>query len=401
MSISFIEAIPRLKAMAAIAGVALFAGMQSAALAATATVLHTDVNIEGLGFEKTDAFVFGGAYSQDQTAKLNGNDVLLQRQAGVGGGAGAGISVPISNGENGITQSLDGSANTDVNLDVDNPTPANPVFAAIGNASGRLENGNVIRFSGWVRIDPNNPVTVAPQIEPVFKFELWKEALSTNADTNGGQAQPLYGDKVIDTDQHLGQGIWIDLDNNGAAIDAGAAAGGRLRTIKSSEWTLIETTYAVDDTQWLGIADDPYTVSSIEEIRSVMFWGDFGSTDFSPDGADGGNLLFDNLLVEVFKNQAAVTPNTNPNPSLSEGGPAGDFDHDGDVDGTDLTMWRGAYHSTAAGDADKDGDSDGADFLIWQRNATGPKVSAVPEPASLAMLLCGLSFAALARRRSA
>src|SRR5262245_35297854 len=78
--------------------------------AADATTLDTDPNIDGLGFDKTDAFVFGGRYTQSAAATLNGNDVLAQTQRANAdtGGAGAGISVPVSNGENGLTQSLDG-----------------------------------------------------------------------------------------------------------------------------------------------------------------------------------------------------------------------------------------------------------------------------------------------------
>ena len=44
-----------------------------------------------------------------------------------------------------------------------------------------------------------------------------------------------------------------------------------------------------------------------------------------------------------------------------------DFDDDGDVDKTDLAIWRGAYDLNQLGDADGDNDSDGADLLLWQR----------------------------------
>jgi hypothetical protein len=49
------------------------------------------------------------------------------------------------------------------------------------------------------------------------------------------------------------------------------------------------------------------------------------------------------------------------------GGTTADFDDDLNVDGDDLTIWKGAFGNTAAGDADADGDSDGSDFLAWQR----------------------------------
>jgi hypothetical protein len=88
--------------------------------------------------------------------------------------------------------------------------------------------------------------------------------------------------------------------------------------------------------------------------------------------------------------------------SPSPSSPA-DFNDDGFVDAVDLATWQSAYGSTPAGDANQDGVSDGADFLIWQQEFTGaaPAVSAVPEPATLALgLACGLTLAAAGRRRA-
>jgi hypothetical protein len=69
-----------------------------------------------------------------------------------------------------------------------------------------------------------------------------------------------------------------------------------------------------------------------------------------------------------------------------------DFDDDGDVDPTDLAIWRGAFNLNQLGDADGDNDSDGADLLLWQQQlGSAPTVAvantnaaAVPEPANLA-----------------
>jgi hypothetical protein len=72
---------------------------------------------------------------------------------------------------------------------------------------------------------------------------------------------------------------------------------------------------------------------------------------------------------------------------------AADFDNDGDVDGADLTAWKGAYGDGFSADADQDGDSDGADFLAWQRglSGSGGAVVAVPEPASLMLFSCAVT----------
>lgn len=80
----------------------------------------------------------------------------------------------------------------------------------------------------------------------------------------------------------------------------------------------------------------------------------------------------------------------------------GDFDDDGDVDGDDLTIWKGEFGGGAGADADSDGDSDGDDFLIWQRQlgATGAQaaIAAVPEPASC-LLGAGAVVTTLCLRR--
>ncbi len=392
-------------------------------LAATVNPLDTDINADGLGFGLSDAFAFDAGFGQDDIATFHGNDIIVQTKFGTNGGAG--LSIPLSNGENGYTETFDtlilpnDTSNPDVNnataphslwagignvIPPANPTPPSPVTGAPNPRVG-LNNGNVIRYSMWVREDPNNNFVGAPQIEPVFKFEFWKEGLSTFQDTAGG-LQPTFADKVFDTDQHGGAGIWIDLDGNGSVIDAAAAGEGRIRTITDTAWTLIEVEYAVDDSAWFGIDDDVYTVADIEEIRSVMFWGEFAG------GAASGSLWIDNALVEVFANQATADANpittgaggTNPDPIFSEV-PTADFDNDGDVDGDDFLAWqRGngilSGAATTQGDANFDGAVNATDLGFWQTQYATPLTAAVtnvPEPSSAMLVLIGL--VCLKRRR--
>ena len=89
---------------------------------------------------------------------------------------------------------------------------------------------------------------------------------------------------------------------------------------------------------------------------------------------------------------------------------AGDFDEDGDVDGVDFSIWQ-ANNPTASGatrgtgDADGDGDVDGVDFDLWQENyptaAPGALAgsTAIPEPATLGLLLAGGFILLRSRRR--
>jgi hypothetical protein len=80
-----------------------------------------------------------------------------------------------------------------------------------------------------------------------------------------------------------------------------------------------------------------------------------------------------------------------------------DFDDDGDVDATDLSIWRGAFDLNQLGDADGDNDSDGEDFLLWQQQfgslpgAGAALGAAVPEPVSAFLLLMGLAVAVRVR----
>jgi hypothetical protein len=84
-----------------------------------------------------------------------------------------------------------------------------------------------------------------------------------------------------------------------------------------------------------------------------------------------------------------------------------DFDDDGDVDSTDLAIWRNAFNLNQLGDADGDNDSDGNDFLMWQQQygsapavaVAQPAAAAVPEPSAAAFLLTALAGVGWRRSR--
>lgn len=79
-----------------------------------------------------------------------------------------------------------------------------------------------------------------------------------------------------------------------------------------------------------------------------------------------------------------------------------DLNESGAVDGADLALIMNSYSTGTSGDVDRDGDTDGSDLLSWQRQFTVVSgLQPIPEPTTAALLLglCGLSIAAVPRRR--
>jgi hypothetical protein len=143
-------------------------------------------------------------------------------------------------------------------------------------------------------------------------------------------------------------------------------------------------------------ADDPAGKPALPQVIATdNSWASgFAGLAFAED---------DDNTAAIYRYAAAQdTPFVDTNPSN------GDFDGDGDVDGKDFLTWQRGLGLTGqpdatTGDADDDGDVDAADLASWKLHfGPGPTpVSAVPEPASLGLLLAGGMALAAVRRRSA
>ena len=143
-----------------------------------------------------------------------------------------------------------------------------------------------------------------------------------------------------------------------------------------------------------GVPFVPALGQTFNIITGNTVTGAFDSADFS--GMPDGLTFHINYLVNAVQLQVVNTPFF-----------SADFDEDGDVDMTDLAIWRGAFDLNQLGDADGDNDTDGADLLLWQRQfgslpgAGVGAAGAVPEPTSLALILlvCLATVRAAARHR--
>jgi hypothetical protein len=90
-----------------------------------------------------------------------------------------------------------------------------------------------------------------------------------------------------------------------------------------------------------------------------------------------------------------------------DGYPPGDYNKDYIVDGADYVVWRRTLGRTGAGlaaDGDWSGKVDAGDFRVWRANfrqtaASGADMTAsVPEPASVILLVLGMSVMLIRRR---
>lgn len=182
---------------------------------------------------------------------------------------------------------------------------------------------------------------------------------------------------------------FYDLSGNGF-IDA------------AHEWTKLSSpTSTTELTE--GLLAGTGTFGSLQGLRSVSL-----GAIWNP-----GVVPYTDLAFDIHQDPLAVTVNVQV---VVEG----DYDHNGQVEQADYTVWRQNFGSTTLLDADGNinGVVDAADYVIWRKNlgnswpGAGSSVgggqslglvnSAVPEPTSGALIwLAGSVFLLRVRRRQA
>jgi hypothetical protein len=106
---------------------------------------------------------------------------------------------------------------------------------------------------------------------------------------------------------------------------------------------------------------------------------------------------------EIYINKSTQAPWVGYIDNIRVGQLDANFNNDGKVDGSDLTIWKMNFGaSNANGDADFNGVTDGADFLVWQRQLGSMMPAAgqaAPEPCGGSLIAIALAGAALVRRK--
>jgi PEP-CTERM motif-containing protein len=171
-----------------------------------------------------------------------------------------------------------------------------------------LQDGMAIRTSAWVLSDPDNPW--ATQAVQGWKTEFYNVALGAFGSL----------DMTNETENGFGLGL---IDATSAAVTTG--------------WTQQSATFTLND------ADVDF--ASLQEIRPVLFTGDWSGTDTD------GKLFVDGFTFEVFPDLA--TANATSLPSNMPGGfdiapppdLSGDANNDGFVGIDDLNMVLGNWNA--------------------------------------------------------
>jgi len=207
--------------------------------------------------------------------------------------------------------------------------------------------------------------------------------------TVNGTLLPDFTDEYTFSDSHwVGGNFSINLNNTvdgftGGDVDFFTFTGLTSGATFSAETSSIGTIDTI-----LGWYNDAGTLIAQDDDSGTGVWSLLAGTvpasgqlTFAVTGSGDDSFLGEHAQQEVFDLQLTIEGANLP----------GDFDGDGDVDGTDLT------HPTLGWEARYGNDLGGGDFLLWQQElgaGAGSLASsqAVPEPTSFALAFVSLSL---------
>jgi hypothetical protein len=278
---------------------------------------------------------------------------------------------------------------------------------------------------------PENDLGTAWALSLDFEFGLARAGRRFDAPLQVGQTFSIVVD--IPTEHRFFRGYTIRLNSGGGSICYGGAGctGGTSPVERFAVWSYHDQSninewgrwrvtpspnpsfipfYDEDSDQGLRI---DFKLTGAEFYELTMMGLEPGGMTYTRSGAlanpgMGAINWIEFLHYDEATDEALATDIYISSMQITSSAATGDFDGDGDKDGSDFLRWqRGLGIATGAalgqGDSNGDGDVDAMDLSAWktQFGTSVAAASGVPEPASVALALAGVAGVAyLGRTRS-